>query len=579
MINRFHRLGQPILKQIHSMSKLEIVKGAPELVTSKNDSSSTSPTDSKDDVVIVDEISATADSSSDVLLVKESFVQHDDTRRSYPRDEYFSCSSRWYYNGPPQAQGSNFFCQRTSFGYSNRFYAPSIRLQRSFTTSSITPPPSTPRQSSFSVQKGVPIVDFKPHSAPTRRLASSGSCLHRRWEPAGKVARVVENALAAEGSPCPRSGQLLFKVCSYNVLCQETMQTTEYLYSSNAPEWLEWDHRWSRLKRQFSEVSADLFCLQEVNAELFVSHFRPFFASLGFDSAFKKRTGLKPDGCAIFWLKSKFHVKSISAVEYQVEKTYLDRDNVGLIVLLEVSNSQRKFLIATTHLLFNPARGDIKLCQLAILLSRLKKLASAETDPLPSIVCGDFNSTPQSPLYKLMVHGSLFYQGLPRGEITGQGRKGGSRLSWPILPELSNVTENCECIEPNSVTKNEAQQTSSTMKGFLNHDLLFRSAYTHKNRRGQPEITTYHSKDACCVDYIFYSTGQKTPKRHSSLKRKEPEDVDREKSIDKQQDSLQCTRLYSLPDAMELRQTTGMLPSRTEGSDHVALAAEFIMSI
>src|SRR3569832_822859 len=103
---------------------------------------------------------------------------------------------------------------------------------------------------------------------------------------------------------------------------------------------------------------------------------------LGFDCAYKKRTGSKPDGCATFWRKSMFSCEFIDDVEYQVPKTFLDRDNVGLIVRLvfhePVGDSKqcRRLLVANTHLLFNPARGDIKLCQLALLLARLRKVNS-----------------------------------------------------------------------------------------------------------------------------------------------------------------------------------------------------------
>ena len=38
----------------------------------------------------------------------------------------------------------------------------------------------------------------------------------------------------------------------------------------------------------------------------------------------------------------------------------MDRDNVGLIVILKQPD-EKILLVATTHLLFNPGRGDLQL--------------------------------------------------------------------------------------------------------------------------------------------------------------------------------------------------------------------------
>ena len=150
----------------------------------------------------------------------------------------------------------------------------------------------------------------------------------------------------------------------------------------------------------------------------------------------------------------------------------LDRDNVGLITVFEYVTSCKKdnnggrtdakpwlpvsVCIANTHLLFNPRRGDIKLAQLAILLSEIDDWASKcmpQYDPrhtqyCPVILCGDFNSVPHSPLYDLITTGYLEYTGLQAKEISGQERNEWARpsrmLKNQIVPEDAGITYHCQ---------------------------------------------------------------------------------------------------------------------------------------
>ena len=100
----------------------------------------------------------------------------------------------------------------------------------------------------------------------------------------------------------------------------------------------------------------------------------------GYYGLYKKRDGDKPDGCAILYKKSKFtHVKFVP-VQF-LQGGILDRDNVGIILLLRPSSSiysgtTRAICVATTHLLFNPRRGDVKLAQLMMFLAEIDKVAA-----------------------------------------------------------------------------------------------------------------------------------------------------------------------------------------------------------
>lgn len=75
-----------------------------------------------------------------------------------------------------------------------------------------------------------------------------------------------------------------------------------------------------------------------------------------------------------------------------------------------------KFVVATTHLLYNPKRQDIRLAQVQILLAELDRIAKVpeisepgEPRHLPIILSGDFNLQPHSAPYNLIVNGESFF--------------------------------------------------------------------------------------------------------------------------------------------------------------------------
>uniref|UniRef100_H3C8U5 Endonuclease/exonuclease/phosphatase domain-containing protein n=1 Tax=Tetraodon nigroviridis TaxID=99883 RepID=H3C8U5_TETNG len=168
-----------------------------------------------------------------------------------------------------------------------------------------------------------------------------------------------------------------------------------------------------------------ILCLQEVQEDHYENQIKPALLTLGsYQCEYKKRTGSKPDGCAIVFKSSRLSLLSSNPVEFlRPGDALLDRDNVGLVLLLQPSDAASplgasSICVANTHLLYNPRRGDVKLAQLAILLaeiSRLSRLPGGSTGPV--VLCGDFNSTPLSPLYSFLTTGCLNYSGLKMGSV------------------------------------------------------------------------------------------------------------------------------------------------------------------
>lgn len=101
------------------------------------------------------------------------------------------------------------------------------------------------------------------------------------------------------------------------------------------------------------------------------------FLFLGYKGVYKQRTGIRTDGCALYYKSNVFKLVEYTAVEYrQPNVSILDRDNVGIIATLApVTNPTAQFIVATTHLLYNPRRHDVRLAQVQVLLTEVERMA------------------------------------------------------------------------------------------------------------------------------------------------------------------------------------------------------------
>lgn len=377
---------------------------------------------------------------------------------------------------------------------------------------------------------------------------------------------------------------------SYNILSQELLQDNVYLYRHCRPGVLPWDHRLPSLLAEIQQHNADILCLQEVQEDHYENQIKPALQDLGYQCEYKKRTGSKPDGCAVIFKTSRLSLLSSNPVEFfRPGDALLDRDNVGLVLLLRPNDPERRsdpsafICVANTHLLYNPRRGDIKLAQLAILLAeigRLSRLPDGSANPV--VLCGDFNSTPRSPLYSFLTTGSLEYTGLQSSMVSGQENspRGQRVLTSPLWSHSLGINHQCQY--ENKPTA-ESSSSSPTVEGAISnltvedlatkaaaaasnrarieHSLKLRSSYQHHLKPdGRPEITTFHSRTAITVDYILYTPEFITPPSLPGGR------------------GLQLLGRLSLVGQSELEEVNG-LPNRCHSSDHLPLIALSLIHI
>ena len=110
------------------------------------------------------------------------------------------------------------------------------------------------------------------------------------------------------------------RICSYNILAEIYANQGVYPY---CPRWaLSWNFRSRNLIREIQNFNADIFCLQEVQADRFNEFFYSEMRAMGYEGLYKKKTrqGMggegKVDGCAIFYRTSRVSLCEKYVIEF-----------------------------------------------------------------------------------------------------------------------------------------------------------------------------------------------------------------------------------------------------------------------
>lgn len=208
-------------------------------------------------------------------------------------------------------------------------------------------------------------------------------------------------------------------VMTYNVLAQCYVRSSSFPYCKSIK--LRWKERSKDLEAMFASslpVSPHIICLQEVD------HFEDFWAAmmkiLGYVGIFTKKTGTKADGVAVFWNEEMFEVKTFKQISldlshgneadisHELLSRASSRGSVGAIIYLEHRETQSRFVVATTHLFWDPMQEDVKLLQVRRMLRSIDEFLSLLDASTPTIFAGDFNSLPDSKVYHFITRKHCF---------------------------------------------------------------------------------------------------------------------------------------------------------------------------
>ncbi|XP_026790258.3 protein angel homolog 1 [Pangasianodon hypophthalmus] len=434
----------------------------------------------------------------------------------------------------------------------------------------------------------------------------------RVWEDLGKTSSPCVSPHTACVDP---GSKFDFTIMSYNILAQDLLEANSELYAHCSENVLAWENRLENILKELQTWEPDIICLQEVQENHFQEQMYPALIEMGYDCVYKRRTGNKTDGCAVCYNTKCFTQLSVRLLEFQRhECELLDRDNVGIVLLLQPTTAHgddttfRPICVANTHLLFNPRRGDVKLAQLAIMLAEIDSMVrqcKVKGRECEIILCGDFNSLPNMPLYQLIVTGQLYYHGLPNWMVSGQEdlsyKTHHRRLYAPLWPSSLGISDNCRyydifepegkesgklqynhdflrqlrycpaaCVRPpdlelipgvtdNTPTPEETQPIPPRhFRNTICHGFNLSSVYS-QNISGTEccAVTTLHSHGAAMVDYIFYSARRE----HTT-------------GCDDKEKGLKLLGRLALLSEADLWLLNG-LPNEIFPSDHLSLLAKF----
>ncbi|CAH1127098.1 unnamed protein product [Ceutorhynchus assimilis] len=312
----------------------------------------------------------------------------------------------------------------------------------------------------------------------------------------------------------------IFTVMCYNVLCDKYATRQMYSY---CPSWaLNWDYRKKGIMEEIQHYAADIINLQEVEMDQFYNFFLPELKAQGYHGIYSPKSRAKHmgeterkyvDGCAIFYRTSKFTLVKEHLVEFNqlamanadglehMLNRVMPKDNIGLAALLQTTEAawdnntsqdtsfvSQPILVCTAHVHWDPEFCDVKLIQTMMLSNELKSILEesvlalrasnvniSDTSNIQLVLCGDFNSLPDSGVIEFLSTGKV-----------SQDHKDFKALAYKAC--LEKVLS---CDKPNEFT----------------HSFKLASAY---NDEIMP-FTNYTFEFKGIIDYIFYAKNSMTP--------------------------------------------------------------------
>lgn len=253
-------------------------------------------------------------------------------------------------------------------------------------------------------------------------------------------------------------------VLSYNTLCEAAATPSHYGFVPSRI--LSWEYRRELVLSEVRSHNADIVCLQEVDQGSYNDYFREKLAYNDYKGVYWPRgraMGMQEeearsvDGCATFFKGSKFILLDKQLINFgqtavrrpdakgqdDIYNRLWQKDHIAVVVFLENRQTGSRFIVVNAHLYWDPSFKDVKLIQTAILMEEITKLSEtyakwpactdktafrfseadgedtvkpiepapsaeyASGDLIPLIMCGDFNSSPGTAAYNLIVHGGL----------------------------------------------------------------------------------------------------------------------------------------------------------------------------
>jgi mRNA deadenylase 3'-5' endonuclease subunit Ccr4 len=278
-----------------------------------------------------------------------------------------------------------------------------------------------------------------------------------------------------------------FRVFSWNILAQ--LYCNEDTYPAVQPHVLSWSYRKHLIVREILGYRSDIVCLQEVEKAHWEDTILPALEHAGYSGVYLEKTNVMftnkytVEGCAILYRQQRFALVEQMSIEFnnlahtffrskrtrsKLDQRALNRllkGNVALCLIFEDLLHGGQVCVANTHIIASPEHCDVKLWQANMLLQTLDEFLSTKNEVVGTVICGDFNSPPDSSVYGLYSEGTVD----------------------PDHPEMS---------DPHGLLKET---------DFCQHHQLASSYYATMGHEA-PLTNWMNEQETLTLDYIFYDT-------------------------------------------------------------------------
>lgn len=217
-----------------------------------------------------------------------------------------------------------------------------------------------------------------------------------------------------------------FSICSFNILAEHLVENSLHIKLSeldnNDPLKvnLNAELRINKIISEISFLKPEILGFQEFEDNII---FKNKLTELEYDFKLRLRPG-KIEGCCLCWNKNKFTLINDYYLEFKTDSCndeIFSKDNIAVFAVLKPINldnedKQTLVLAVNTHLLFNERRGDIKLAQIYSIISAVISIQNDLKEnyiknnqklEILTFIMGDFNSVPNSAIYKLITTGKI----------------------------------------------------------------------------------------------------------------------------------------------------------------------------
>lgn len=241
-------------------------------------------------------------------------------------------------------------------------------------------------------------------------------------------------------------------ILSYNVLSQHYMWKPVFGYLNL--DYLDWPgYRFPLINKSIKQFKCDIMCFQELELSVYDKFWSKYFPQAGYDSVYVRKPppcywGNLPikcmDGIAIFVNSERFTILKQETVNYgkyisenpekfemtkDLKERVVLRNTVGVVVQLLDKITGERIYVTNTHLYWSPAFNDVKVIQTKILLTVVQDFIDKDDRLSPKIImCGDFNSTPESDVCKLLGAGSVS----PKNSVAFKDKDYGKKFNKEI---------------------------------------------------------------------------------------------------------------------------------------------------